>query len=172
VHAPLRTHVCRWDWEVAITPEQRTVDHLKDTVQKVYRVIKDAEAMVAKRWPSLQPSLPEDIHFVTAEELHERWPGEGIHGRENAAVRKWGAIFIIGMGWPMPDGSAPEEVCAARMAVCLSWGRTRRPSRVRTEHASGGCSLQAQVLHLGFATARPMPRQICRCARQTTTTGG
>jgi asparagine synthetase A len=39
------------------------------------------------------------------------WPDESIHGREDKAVNKWGAIFILGMGWPMKDGSAPEEVC-------------------------------------------------------------
>jgi aspartate--ammonia ligase len=33
-----------------------------------------------------------------------------VHERETAAVRKWGAVFVIGMGWPMRDGSAAEEI--------------------------------------------------------------
>lgn len=107
------SNICdQWDWEVAITPEQRTLDTLKATVRTLYRMIKDCEAMVAQRWPGLRPTLPDDIHFVTAEELHAEWPEADIHGREDAAVRRWGAIFIVGMGWPMQDGSAPEEVRA------------------------------------------------------------
>lgn len=42
--------------------------------------------------------------------MHQMFPGEDPHGRENAALDMYGAIFIIGMGWPMKDGSAPEEV--------------------------------------------------------------
>ena len=56
------------------------------------------------RWPALariESTLPDEIHFITAEELHAAWPDEDVHGREDAGVRKWGAIFIIGMGWPM-----------------------------------------------------------------------
>jgi aspartate--ammonia ligase len=101
----------RWDWEVAITRENRNLDFLKETVRKIYGIIKACEAMVCKEWPALEPCLPDDIHFVTAEDLHEMWPDESIHGREDKAVNKWGAIFILGMGWPMKDGSAPEEVC-------------------------------------------------------------
>ena len=103
-------HLCRWDWEVAIAPQQRTLEFLKETVQKLYRIIKDCEAMVCKKWPALQPTLPATCHFVTSEELHTLWPEQGIHGREDKAVEKWGAVFILGMGWPMQDGSAPEEV--------------------------------------------------------------
>lgn len=107
------SNICdQWDWEVAITAEQRTLATLKATVRTLYRMIKDCEAMVAQRWPGLPATLPDNIHFVTAEELHAEWPDADIHGREDAAVRRWGAIFIVGMGWPMQDGSAPEEVRA------------------------------------------------------------
>lgn len=74
--------------------------------------------MVAKQWPGLQATLPEEITFVTSEELHKLWPNEGIHGREDMAVNKWGSVFILGMGWPMSDGSAPEEV-RSRWCQCL-----------------------------------------------------
>mmetsp|Transcript_19851 Transcript_19851/g.79119 ORF Transcript_19851/g.79119 Transcript_19851/m.79119 type:complete len:142 (-) Transcript_19851:1348-1773(-) len=39
------------------------------------------------------------------------WTSQCVFGRrETNAVREWGAIFIIGMGWPLKDGSPPEEV--------------------------------------------------------------
>jgi aspartate--ammonia ligase len=107
------SNICdQWDWELVINSEQRNLTFLKLTVQKIFRIIKEAEAMLAEEWPALRPSLPDEVHFVTAEELHELWPDADIHGREDAAVRKWGAVFIVGMGWPMKDGSPPEEVRA------------------------------------------------------------
>ena len=55
--------------------------------------------------------LPKQIHFITSEELHAEFPHlMDVHERETAAVRKYGAIFICGMGWPLRDGSPPEEV--------------------------------------------------------------
>ncbi|CAM9576698.1 unnamed protein product [Chrysoparadoxa australica] len=107
--------VDQWDWEVTISEEQRTMAFLMATVRKIYGIIKDCDSMIRKKWPALNeiPSvLPDEIHFITAEELHAMWPEEDVHGRENAAVNTWGAIFIIGMGWPMKDGSAPEEIRA------------------------------------------------------------
>jgi len=107
------SNICdQWDWEMVITREQRTVEFLKSTVRTIWRFIKDCETMLHEKYPVLKPFLPEDITFVTAEELHSTWPLEDIHGRENKAVEKWGAIFIIGMGYEMKDGSAPEEVRA------------------------------------------------------------
>lgn len=47
---------------------------------------------------------------MTSQELHDQYPDLDVHGRENAIVRKHCAVFIIGMGWPMSDGSEPEEV--------------------------------------------------------------
>jgi len=60
--------------------------------------------------PSSSWRLPKEITFVTAQELHDAYPGMNPHQRENAAVEKYGAIFIVGMGWPLSDGSDPEEV--------------------------------------------------------------
>ena len=62
--------------------------------------------------PTAAFRLPKDITFVTSEELHAKYPTLDVHGREDAAVREYGAIFIVGMGWPMKDGSPPEEVRA------------------------------------------------------------
>jgi len=110
----------QWDFELKITREMRTVEQLKHYVRIIYNMITDAEEFILEKYPSIvlegHPTaswrLPKEITFVTAEELHAKWPNDDIHGRENKAVQKYGAIFIIGMGWPMRDGSAPEEVRA------------------------------------------------------------
>lgn len=111
----------QWDFEVRITKEQRNVEQLKKFVRIIYKIITDAEDMILEKYypqillqghPSADWRLPKGITFITAEELHQAWPDLDVHGRENAAVDKYGAIFIIGMGWPMSDGSAAEEVRA------------------------------------------------------------
>jgi aspartate--ammonia ligase len=73
-------------------------------------IIEKYPAILAPGHPSATWRLPKEIHFVTAQELHDEYPDLDVHGREDAAVKKHGAIFIIGMGWPMSDGSAAEEV--------------------------------------------------------------
>jgi len=108
----------QWDFEIHITEEQRTVAQLKDFVETIYKIITDAQDMIIEKYPAIlapgHPSsewrLPKEIHFVTAQDLHDEFPDLDVHGREDAAVNKYGAIFIIGMGWPMKDGSPAEEV--------------------------------------------------------------
>lgn len=108
----------QWDFEIRIRREQRTVEQLKQYVRTIYRILTDAEAYILEKHPNIlcpgHPTaswrLPKEITFVTSQELHDMFPGMSVHERENAAVRKFGAIFIVGMGWPMKDGSAPEEV--------------------------------------------------------------
>jgi len=108
----------QWDFEIHITEAQRTVQQLKDFVRKIYSIITDAQDMIIANYPEIlapgHPTsewrLPKEIHFITSQELHDEFPELDVHGRENAAVDKYGAIFIIGMGWPMSDGSPAEEV--------------------------------------------------------------
>lgn len=54
--------------------------------------------------------LPRKISFLTSQGLYDEFPFKDIHTREKKAVEKYQAIFIIGMGWPMSDGSQPEEI--------------------------------------------------------------
>jgi aspartate--ammonia ligase len=89
-------------------------------VKKIWKIITSAEDYILAEYPEIilpgHPTatfrLPKDITIITAEELHAKYPNMDVHGREDAAVREYGAIFIIGMGWPMKDGSDPEEVRA------------------------------------------------------------
>jgi aspartate--ammonia ligase len=108
----------QWDFEIRITRDQRNVEQLKEFVRTIYKIITDAEDFILEKYPQIllpgHPSsewcLPKEIKFITAEDLHKEFPGLDVHGREDAAVNKYGAIFIIGMGWPMSDGSMSEEV--------------------------------------------------------------
>lgn len=108
----------QWDYEIRITKEQRTVEQLKKFVRTIWNIIVDAEDYILHKYPQIilegHPTstlrLPKELTFLTSDELHNMFPDEDVHGREDAAVRKFGAIFIVGMGWPLKDGSPPEEV--------------------------------------------------------------
>lgn len=108
----------QWDFEIRITKEQRNLDQLKEYVTTIYKIITDCEDYILEKYPNiLLPGhetakwrLPKDITFITSEDLHKEFPNLDVHSRENAAVEKYGSIFIVGMGWPMKDGTVAEEV--------------------------------------------------------------
>lgn len=109
-------YVDQWDWERAITADQRNLNYLKDTVRKIWKVIKGAEIHAQKLFPQLKtdryPSLPDEITFFHAEEILEMYPDLPRKQRETAIVQKYPAIFIIGIGWTLKDGY-PHELRAA-----------------------------------------------------------
>lgn len=98
-------YVDQWDWEMVIDESMRSVDFLKDIVKKIYRCLKRTEFFLYDRYPALKPSLPEDITFVYADDLCEEYPDLSGKERENLIAEKYGAVFIIGIGGKMKDGT-------------------------------------------------------------------
>ncbi|MBR2747294.1 MAG: aspartate--ammonia ligase [Bacteroidales bacterium] len=98
-------YVDQWDWEKVIRPEDRTLDFLKRTVRRIYEAVKVTENKLYVEFPQLVPALPDDIYFIHAEELLQRYPNLTPKERENAIVREYKAVFIIGIGGKLSDGS-------------------------------------------------------------------
>jgi len=109
-------YVDQWDWELAITAEQRNLKFLRQVVEKIWKVLKGAEARVQKLFPQLKtdkyPNLPEKLTFIHAEEILDRYPDLPRKQRETEIAKELGAIFIIGIGWVLEDGY-PHEMRAA-----------------------------------------------------------
>jgi aspartate--ammonia ligase len=162
----------QWDYEIRIRQEDRNLDTLKSYVNKIWKIITDAEDYILEEYPQIllpgHPTssirLPKEIQFITAEELHAKYPNEDVHGRENAAVREYGAIFIIGMGWPIAGGP-PEEV---RAPAYDDWNlngdiMVMHPlTGYRHELSSMGIrvdskSIVAQLKHRGFENQIDLP---------------
>ena len=106
-------YVDQWDWEKTITAADRTLDYLKDTVRKIYQALKDTETELYEFHPHITPTLPDDIVFIHSEELLQMYPGLTPKERENEIARKYGAVFIIGIGGKLSngephDGRAPD----------------------------------------------------------------
>ena len=111
------SYVDQWDWEKVITADQRNLDVLKDTVRRIWKVIKGAETFVLREFPKLKdpryPELPEELTFIHAEDLLAMYPDLPRKQRETKILsEKHRAIFIIGIGWVLKDGY-PHEMRAA-----------------------------------------------------------
>ena len=101
-------YVDQWDWERVIRPEDRNLDFLKKMVRRIYEAIKVTENKLYVEFPQITPSLPEDIYFIHSEELMQMYPGLTPKERENEIVRRYGAVFIIGIGGELSDGSVHD----------------------------------------------------------------
>src|SRR4030066_1479613 len=109
-------YVDQWDWEKVMTVKQRNLKFLKETVEKIWKVLKNAERFIQKEFPKLKskkyPNLPDVLTFLHAEEILEMYPDLPRKARETAVLQKYPAIFIIGIGWVLKDGY-PHEMRAA-----------------------------------------------------------
>ncbi len=110
-------YVDQWDWEKVITPEQRNLDFLKQTVRGIWRVMIGAEQHVMEMFPKLRdprfPPLPAELKFIHAEEILDMYPDLPRKQRETKLVsEQYPAVFIIGIGWVLQDGY-PHEMRAA-----------------------------------------------------------
>ncbi|WP_088655545.1 aspartate--ammonia ligase [Geofilum rhodophaeum] len=106
-------YVDQWDWERHITVKERSLDYLKMVVTRIFEVMKRTEFVVYEKYPQIRPVLPEQITFVHAEELLQLYPNLSSKEREDAIVKKYGAVFIIGIGAKLSngephDGRAPD----------------------------------------------------------------
>ncbi len=109
-------YVDQWDWERVITPEERNLDFLTEVVRRIWRVLKGAERHVQEMFPALAsdryPSLPDELTFLHAEEILERYPDLPRKQRETRILQDHPAVFIYGIGWTLADGY-PHEMRAA-----------------------------------------------------------
>ena len=98
----------QWDWEKTITKDQRNLAYLKKTVRRIYEAIKVTENKLYVEFPQIEPMLPEDIFFIHSEELLRQYPNLSPKERENAVVKKHKAVFIIGIGGELSDGTVHD----------------------------------------------------------------
>jgi aspartate--ammonia ligase len=109
-------YVDQWDWEKAIRAEQRTLNYLTETVERIWKVIKGAETFIQGLFPQIKTdkysNLPDKLTFIHAEELLARYPDLPRKARETAILQEFPAVFIYGIGWILEDGY-PHEMRAA-----------------------------------------------------------
>ncbi|MCI8554480.1 MAG: aspartate--ammonia ligase [Clostridiales bacterium] len=106
-------YVDQWDWERVITREERCEAYLKETVRRIYRVFLRAQEHITARYPQLDRYLPEEIHFITTQELEDQYPSLTPAERETRAAKEYGAFFLMQIGGRLRsgqrhDGRAPD----------------------------------------------------------------
>ncbi len=106
-------YVDQWDWERVIEKSERTMETLKSTVEKVYATLKHTERYIASEYDFAEIYLPEDIFFITTQELEDMYPDKTPKEREYAISKEKGAVFIMQIGGAlksgeMHDGRAPD----------------------------------------------------------------
>ena len=110
------SYVDQWDWEQVITDDQRNLDFLKEVVNKLWKIIVGAGKQARELFPQLKTDMydeiPEELVFLHAEEILDMFPDMPRKQRETAIIKKYPAVFIIGIGWTLEDGY-PHEMRAA-----------------------------------------------------------
>ena len=106
-------YVDQWDWEKVITKEERNLDFLKETVKKIYKVFLKTQDMLVNKYPKYKKFLPEEVTFITSQELENMYPDLTPDERENRFAKEKGAIFIMQIGKILEsgekhDGRAPD----------------------------------------------------------------
>ena len=106
-------YVDQWDWEAVVTEDQRTIDFLEDVVRRIYAALLRTEYLTCESYPEIKPFLPRKIHFIHSQDLLNMYPDLTPRQREDAICKKYGAVFIEGIGGKLSngekhDGRAPD----------------------------------------------------------------
>lgn len=106
-------YVDQWDWEKIISKEERNMETLQYTVRKVFSALKETEDFISRRYNYIEPLLPDDIFFITSQELEDLYPDCTVKERERRIAKQKGAVFISQIGKTLAsgerhDGRAPD----------------------------------------------------------------
>ncbi len=106
-------YVDQWDWEKVIRREDRTEETLREVVKSVYEALRVTEKYMANQYQYVECFLPEEITFVTTQELEDRYPELTAKERETKIAKEYGAVFIMQIGDKLAsgkphDGRAPD----------------------------------------------------------------
>lgn len=104
-------YVDQWDWERVIEAQDRNIAFLKHIVKNIYYAMLRTEFLVCERFRQLKPALAEKVFFIHSEDLREMYPTLTPKQREDEICKKYGAVFIIGIGGKLGDGK-PHDMRA------------------------------------------------------------
>lgn len=102
-------YVDQWDWEMVMDDASRNIEFLKEIVNRIYSAMVRTEYMVYEVYPQIKPVLPEKIHFIHSEDLLQRYPDLSPKEREDAIVKEYGAVFIMGIGGQLSNGEKHDN---------------------------------------------------------------
>ncbi len=106
-------YVDQWDWEKVITREDRTLDYLKATAQKIVDVICDTNELLKIDFPELSVNISRRMAAITTQELEDMYPDKTPKEREDAYTKEHGTVLLMQIGGRLKsgkphDGRAPD----------------------------------------------------------------
>ncbi|MBE7087836.1 MAG: aspartate--ammonia ligase [Clostridiales bacterium] len=101
-------YVDQWDWEKIITEKDRTYSYLKKTVRQIYKCLLKLSKSVNAKYPELTHNLPDEITFISSKQLEAEYKDLSRKQRETEVTKKYGAVFIYQIGWPLSDGESHD----------------------------------------------------------------
>ena len=156
-------YVDQWDWEKILAPADRTVDTLRVAVRTIWQALRDTQHALCAAFPALDAFLPEEVVFLSSQELEDRWPDKTPHEREDLACREYGAVFVSQIGGKLRsgavhDGRAPDyddwqlngdilvwNPVLSRAFEISSMGIRVNPESLRRQLAEAGCEARAAL---------------------------
>ena len=171
-------YVDQWDWEKVITPEERNMDTLQETVRLIWDALCRTQDLLADRFTCLERYFPRQITFLTSQQLEDDYPDLTPKQREDAAAKKYGAIFISQIGGKLRsgqphDGRAPDYDDWSMNGDILIWypvlGRALElssmgvrvdPQTLRRQLDLAGCPERAQLPFHGLLLVGRLPQTI------------
>ncbi len=102
-------YVEQWDWEKVISKEDRTINYLIDTVRSIYKALKKTSDLVYEKYGIRGQELADDITFITTQELEDMYPDLTPKEREDKITKKYGSVFIIGIGDKLKSGKIHDH---------------------------------------------------------------
>lgn len=145
-------YVDQWDWEKVIAKEERNEATLKATVRQVFKVIKHMEHEVWYKFPQAVYHLPDEIHFVTTQELEDRWPELSPMEREDKIAKELGCVFVMKIGDKRQrsgephDGRAPDYDDWSLNGDIIFW---YEPLQTKLEVSSMGIRVDERAIMIG-----------------------
>ncbi|MEG0128153.1 aspartate--ammonia ligase [Clostridium sp.] len=141
-------YVDQWDWEKVLLKSDRTEQYLKNTVKSIYKAFKDTEDKVSAKYPYVEKCLPDDITFITSQELEDKYPTLTSKEREHAIAKECGAVFIMKIGDVLNsgekhDGRSPDYDDWSLNGDLLFW---YEPLQIGLELSSMGVRVDEEAL--------------------------
>ena len=147
--------VDQWDWEAVVTADRRNEEYLKKTVRRIVKAIADTNKLLQQKYPLLTFEVNEEVNFITAQQLADRYPGMTGKEREDAITKECGTVFLMGIGGTLHDGSrhdgrAPDYDDWTLNGDLLLWNETLGHA---LEISSMGIRVDADALARQLAAA-------------------
>lgn len=141
-------YVDQWDWEKILTAQDRNLEYLKNTVNRIVGVICNTLEEVKYNYANLDTELCREVSFITTQELEDMYPNLTPKERENAYAKEKKTIFIMQIGDLLKsgekhDGRAPDYDDWKLNGDLLFW---HEPLQCAMEISSMGIRVDSKTL--------------------------